>query len=1309
MRFGRGLLIFCYGLFSIAAQTLLFREFVTTFEGNDISVALFFSSWFLWVGAGAVLVNRMPALAEKLVNHIELFFLIYLPAFVLELIMIVQAREIAGIESYTLLSIRAVLVLSVLVNAPVSIVTGMFFPTACRWVGRDEKPAISRVYILEAAGSFAGGLGVTVLLAADVVSTTIFMILAFVVSFSALVVCFVRVRRQITATGVVKALTVGLIAVLVVVGLVVGLDSRLTDHLRAVKWAKLLPAEALEGSFQTDQAEYLYGQYQGQWIVMREGSVCEALPDESGAGKTAAISLCQNPGVRNVLVVGSGLGVCRQLLKLPQIEHVAWAHSDIEYVEKVNEFVPGQLQVGDERLHRVGGEIRSMLTERRRFYDIVILNLPDATSSILNRYYTLEFYRLVKASLGAEGVLAVRIAGGENIMGTELVSLGASTKLTLEKVFSRTVLTPGEDTWFIASDSEKLTGSPGALRDRFAGLDGAAEILPPDALFSIYLPRRSAAAVESYSKADLPERLLINQDSRPLTHLYSLLLAAKQSGAPVTRFVKHLALAGPWAFFIPIIVLVVLRVVYVLRTTGQVGAASFDSTFLVFSAGLAGIAVVIVLMYLYQTHFGSLYLHIGVISSVFMVGLTVGALLVFFILRRQSQRTHSVVLFAVIAVHTLVLFAIAFWPEGRWTHSAFAAAFVFCGLCGGCYFPLAARGLTDSGFTTGSAAGKLERADHVGAAAGGLVTGLALVPVLGTRLAFLVLIALILANVPVALARLYRRKEVSLSAAGAFGFRGLGYTLFGAGLTVVLCSNLLASAGAQLRAALPEGAAQALAGEAEIRRVSASLAGENRRFDYFEVYRQKEQEAQEPSVSSAELGGYILSSEDFAPGIRGFGGRINIALYVDLDGRLINFHTIRSNETPSYYDMLREWFGLLKKRMLFGPEPFGGIDVVSGATVSSEAVLSALQTSGHSFARQILGRAVEGGANEKARGANYIPDGRSIYFMSAFVLALIVTYQGGFWSRLAVLVFSLIAGGIILNVQYSSEQIASLLSWEFPAASLRGPFLLVVGTPVLVLIFGNYYCGYVCPFGAAQELLSYVVPGRFKQVLSKQKMRKARFIKYVFLFVLIIVMFLSRDRATLGADPLISFFNFQSAIILMAGAVLVISIFYTRFWCRYLCPAGAMLSLFSGVAIFKRFLPVKKFGRCEFGLAPRDQLDCIYCDRCRYNRYEGRPSVQREDRRSGRVLVVCVLMFAAVLSWLSVDSFVKVMPGELSEPASFAFVGGQARDLNLNQVRTMIDQGGLSGREALFYRKIEPDERGRALRQAAPGVSGGSD
>ena len=138
MRMSRAFLIFSYGLFTIAAQSLLFREFITTFEGNDISVGIFFGSWFLWVALGAILAYRVKGFSEKLLKNIEFLLLAFLPAFILEWILIVQARELAGVESYTLLSIKAILLLSIVINAPVSIITGMLFPIACRWIEQSR-------------------------------------------------------------------------------------------------------------------------------------------------------------------------------------------------------------------------------------------------------------------------------------------------------------------------------------------------------------------------------------------------------------------------------------------------------------------------------------------------------------------------------------------------------------------------------------------------------------------------------------------------------------------------------------------------------------------------------------------------------------------------------------------------------------------------------------------------------------------------------------------------------------------------------------------------------------------------------------------------------------------------------------------------------------------------------------------------------------------------------------------------------------------------------------------------------------------
>ncbi len=1276
MRFARNFLIFSYGLFTIAAQALLFREFITTFESNDISVGVFFSSWFLWVGLGAFLAYKAKTVAEKLINNIEFLFLCYIPAFIAELLLITQARELAGTTTYTLLPIKTIVLLSILVNAPISIITGMLFPVVCRWTQDEDKLAVSRVYVFEASGSFLGGLGTTLLLGTGVSSTRIFFILAFIVSFSFLCVRIVRSKKWGWA----------FIPILICVCLIVGADKKLSQQLRIIKWKKLLPENALKGSFRTAQAEYLYGVYRDQWVAVREGSVCEALPDKSNTGRIAAIGLCQNPDAKRVLVIGSGLGLCYEFLHLKQIEKVTWANSDNEYVQEVDKFIPTEFKVTDNRLHRLTGDIRSLLAKEKHYYDLVILNLPDATSSILNRYYTLEFYRQIKEALRPNGILQIRITAGENIMGTELINLGASTKLTLGKVFSQLVLTPGEDTWFIASDTAKLTDEPDSLRQRFAAIKGGTDIFPPEALLSVYLPDRANAAMESYSGADLPERLMINRDSRPLTHLYSLLLAAKQSGAPGTKLVKYLALAGPLAFVIPIIVFIALRAVYILKTGQQGHLSSFDNSFLVFSAGWVGIGVMIVLMYLYQTHFGSLYLYIGVISSVFMAGLTVGAVLIKHLLTDKRKIQPQILLFAIIAVHSLILTVIAFWPGEKWTHLNFTTVFFLCGFCTGSYFPLAAKQLADSAFETGQAGSKLETADHIGASAGGLLTSLILVPVLGTKLTLFIFILLVLANISPVVLKLYKPGKIPFLITTPFKLRRIGYILSWIGLSVILCSNLLVNAGEELRPSLPQYAAQTLAGQARLEEISVGNENNVRKINYFKVY-----------DANNKLNGYIFSSEDLAPEVNGFGGKINLAIYVNTTGELINFHIISSNETPAYLELINQWRRLLSSHKLFQPEPFSGINIVTGATISSTAVLTALEKSGNRFANEILGQAQFSGIlKEKAHRIGYLPDTTGIYLMSALVLSFIVIYHGGLKSRLAILCFNLVIGGIILNAQYSSDQIATILSFHNPTIGLSGSFLLVAGIPLLVIIFGNIYCGYICPFGAAQELLGYIVPRRFKPTISVESMQKARFVKYTVLFVLIIVFFISRNRTTLTADPLIAVFSnslalYTVSIGLIVGAAMVGSIFYTRFWCRYLCPVGAFLSLLNNVIVLKRFLPTKRFGKCEFGLTPKDQKDCLYCDRCRYSVKDLSPASYVSGFRAyaSRYLVVAAVVLGIFISTVSVKRLIQITPVGTSLPAVSTAGTGRPRDVDLQRIQTMIQQGKLSDKEAEFYKNAE--------------------
>jgi predicted membrane-bound spermidine synthase len=1263
----RGLVIFAYGLFSISAQTLVFRDFISSFESNDITIGIFFACWFLWIAIGALLVNRSKRLTDFLLANIGMVFLSYLPAFILQVLLIIHIRHFAGIAPYTLLPIPTALFLSALVNAPVSFITGLLFPLTCRWVALETTPAVSRVYLLESLGSFIGGLGTTVLLTSGISSVKIFLLLAFILSLAILPSLFLASHpyRKITVPPVF------LLVLFFGLAIVFGADKPVSNRLKIDKWSRLLPPESLTGSFQTAQAEYLYGVYQNQWVAIREGSVVEAVPDPTSAGRIVALTLSQHPKASRILVIGSGLGLCREFLQLPKIDRVVWANSDSEYISRVLEFAPRQWSISDKRFEGFTNDLRVLLNRQQERFDLVIINLPDAASSVLNRYFTIEFYEQLKSALGSSGMLAVRIPAGENIMGTELAAIGASTKLTLEQAFSHLVLVPGDNSWFIVSDSNNLTGDPGVLRERFASIPNAANVYPPNGLLSIYLPDRAAKALDAYNAADLPAEHLINRDSRPLASLYALLLAAKQSDAPVTMLFKKFILAGLPAFLVPVIIYVILRLIFVLTSPASSKPSTFDFTFLLFSTGVVGIGVVIVLMYLYQTRFGSLYLHIGAISSLYMAGLAAGAAVANRLLKIKHPHNSEMLLMAVLLIHCAVLAAITFWPAGNWSHINFTFAFIVCGICAGSYFPIAGNLLAVSGLNTTQASAKLEYADHLGAAAGGLLASLSLVPVLGARVTLLMFILLTIANLPAVVLRIRCPGKVCASTT----FRSAGYALFGVAAAFILCSNLLVSASSRYVLALPLREVQALAGSFRVEAAAIALPDTGKNATYFKTY-----------DINDKLTGFIFSSDELAPNIHGFGGKINIAIRTDTAGNLIDFRIIRSNETPSYLGMLTNWLPSLKDHAIFSPQPFTNVDAVTGATISSKAILESLAQSGAKFASVVLGQT----AQQKANAASHWqPDLQVIYLLIAVLLTIIVIYRGGYWSRFLIILLNFIAGGFILNAQFSTEQIVSLLSLAVPLAVPTGVFILTVGVPLAAALFGNIYCGYLCPFGALQEFVGYALPARFRPVVSREQMQKGRFIKFVVLFVLIIAFFISRNHNTLGVDPLIKAFSFNhrdTFIPVVAAIALVGSLFYSRFWCRYLCPAGAFLSLFNKIAIFSKYMPAKRYTNCEYGLSFSDKLDCIYCDKCRYER---KPVAAEKPVGFGsRYFLPAVLIIALGVSVLSIKSFIRELPTPANAAAATAS-GGQPRNTDLQQIRTMIQEKKLSDHEADYYKKTD--------------------
>ncbi|MFV1959980.1 MAG: spermidine synthase, partial [Planctomycetota bacterium] len=536
-------------------------------------------------------------------------------------------------------------------------------------------------------------------------------------------------------------------------------------------WTRLLPATAFRGAFSTAEGRYLFGEREGAFEVLAWGAVEESLPNTEHAGEVVATHLAHLPHPRRVLVLGGGaLAVAERFTEVPGVEEVVWLHSDPAYPRALLDVLGPERRARAAGLTVPGVGVREVLDRARAPFDIVVLDLPDVTTLALNRYASREFLTRLRGALAEDGVVSLRVAGGENHLSGEMALLGASAWATLGEVFEHRTLKPGEETWMLASPARELDSPAAELAARYAAIEGADAIYPADAVASLFPADRIAFQVARYEAVAQRDgrALLENTDAEPKALLYTMAGSLHRAGRrDVAEDLVVLLDVGRWILLGGLLILALLHLVHALGPRGggaRTEAAPEDGGLLVLTAGLAVMAVGVVLLFRYQGRFGSLYLEIGLLSAFTMLGLFLGGWGATRLLAARPDEPRAFLPLLVLAFAAL-LGAIAVGSASV-PRAVLAAFFLLVGLVGGAFFPLGARRMEAAGRDAAEAGARLEWVDHLGGAAGALLAGLVLLPLFGATFALVVCALLVATNLVPRLVPASRRRALLPSGAG---------------------------------------------------------------------------------------------------------------------------------------------------------------------------------------------------------------------------------------------------------------------------------------------------------------------------------------------------------------------------------------------------------------------------------------------------------------------------------------------------------------------------------------------------------------
>ena len=578
------------GVSCVMTQLALMRELLGAFSGNELVLGVVLGNWLLLMGIGTWLGRT----SDKLRNPLAVLIVMQILVAVLPLLQVFLLRILRNVVFVrgAAVGVSETVISALILLLPYCLVAGYALTLACSLLAREEGASgIGHVYVADSIGSIGGGVLFSFVLVR-------FLDHAGILVYPAVLNLLVAGTMGFRTGHKLLSAIAGALAVVVMAAAVLA-------DLDGISTALQYPRQHIVARANSPYGKLLVTESDGQFDFIENGIPLTSTRDDQHVEETVHYAMAQRPDARKVLLVAGGIsGTAKEILKY-NVSRVDYVELDPLILEFGRKYLPENL--ADNRINIINTDGRLFVRQTREKYDVVIVDVPEPSTAQLNRFFTVEFLAEVKRTLSPDGVVSFSPGHYENYVSPELARMLASACRSLKQSFPNVLVIPGGRVFFLASD--------GPLFD-----DIASRIERQGIKTKLMNRHYLDAMLTADRMADMQRAIVqpaaLNKDFNPVLYFYHLRRWMSQFKA---------------GFGVLQVLLLVLFCVYLIRLRG--------TAFVLFASGFAGTTLEIVLLLAFQVLCGSVFHQLGVIVTVFMVGLAAGALMAN---RRMKSRSNGV-------------------------------------------------------------------------------------------------------------------------------------------------------------------------------------------------------------------------------------------------------------------------------------------------------------------------------------------------------------------------------------------------------------------------------------------------------------------------------------------------------------------------------------------------------------------------------------------------------------------------------------------------------------------------------------------